>query len=126
MNTYLIAGLCWAVGMYVGLYISAHRNPLTVKAVLENDRKRRIMAEAEFRHLVEVRTGKVDPIGSYEKYIVECSERKFARRCEQMFQSYDQDLRGSEVFVKIMAGALPFEVKNTLSGSTDFEQVEYY
>lgn len=112
--------------MYIGLYISAHRNPLTLDAMLEDDRKRRIMAEQEFRHMVAVRTGKLEPEDNYERWLTQCTERKFARRCEEMFNSYGQNLRGSEVFVQIMAGALPFEVKNTLSGSSDFEQVEYY
>lgn len=126
MSTYLLCGLCWAVGMYLGLYISAHRNPLTFDAMLEDDRKRRIMAEQEYKHMIAVRTGKVEPEDSYEEWLIQCSERKFARRCEEMFKSYGQELRGSEVFVQIMAGVLPFEVKDTLSGSTDFEEVDYY
>lgn len=126
MSTYLLCGLCWAVGMYLGLYISAHRNPLTFEAMLEDDRKRRIMAEQEFRHMVAVRTGKVAAEDSYEEWLRDCTERKFASRAEEMFKSYGQELRGSEVFVQIMAGVLPFEIKNTVTGQTEFEKVEYY
>jgi hypothetical protein len=94
--------------------------------MLEDDRKRRIMAEQEFRHMVAVRTGKVAAEDSYEEWLRDCTERKFASRAEEMFKSYGQELRGSEVFVQIMAGVLPFEIKNTVTGQTEFEKVEYY
>lgn len=122
----LIGGGCWALGMYVGLYISAHHNPLSFQAIAERDRKARIEAEEEFRDMVAIRTGKIEPVNRYEKWLQECSERKFASRVEQMFRSYGQDLRGSEVFVKIMAGAVPFEVQTNLPGSEGYEQVKYY
>jgi len=126
MITFLLCGASWALGMYVGLYISANHNPLSAAAIMERDRKLRIEAEEEFREMVAIRTGKMEADTRYEKWLLECSERKFASRVERMFQSYGQDLRGSEVFVKIMAGAVPFEVQSNLPGSDDYENVEYY
>lgn len=126
MTTYICTGIAWAIGLWIGLYISAHRNPLTLDAIMEDNRKRRIVAEQEFRHLVKIRMGKQQPDGRYEEWILETTPRKFAQRCEQMFQSYGQDLRGSEVYVQIMSNAVPFEYKDTLAGEGKFQEIKYH
>jgi len=126
MIIYWAIGISWIAGVVVGIWISGYRNPFSVQTLLEDHRKMRIYAEQEFRKMVGVRMGSIEPADDYEKYLSECSLRKFATRVQQMFESYDQGLRGSEAYVQIMASAVPFEVKESILGNDDFREIEYY
>lgn len=108
--TYWAIGLAWIAGIIVGLYLSAHQNPMAIPAMLEAGKRQRIEAEMIYLEWVEIRTGQRTPVNRHDEYIKECSMFKFARRVEQMFRSYDQHLRASEVYVHLMTEAGKFEI----------------
>lgn len=108
--TYWAIGGAWILGIIAGLYLSAHQNPMAIPAMLEAGKRQRIEAEMIYLEWVEIRTGQRAPADRHDQYIKDCNMFKFARRVEQMFRSYDQHLRASEVYVHLMTEAGKFEI----------------
>lgn len=106
---YIIAGTAFFIGAIVGIWISKIFSPIIHTSVLEEGRKRRLIAEEEFKEMCLIRMGEMEPDNQYEEYLQSCNIRKFARRCRQMFESYGSDLRGMRVYYQIMEGASQFK-----------------
>lgn len=109
-GAYWAIGAAWILGIIVGMYLSAHQNPMAIPAMLEAGKRQRIEAEMIYLEWVEIRTGQRAPVDRHDQYIRDCNMFKFARRVEQMFRSYDQHLRASEVYVHLMTEAGKFEI----------------
>lgn len=107
---YWIIGLTFSVGLIIGLWLSAHQNPLSGPALLEAMKKRRIEVEMIYQRWCAIRAGMKEPEDYHEQYIRDCSIKNFANRVFRLYQNYDEELRGGQRWREIMISGRRFEL----------------
>lgn len=110
---YWLIGLSFTIGVIVGLWVSAHQNPLSGPAIMEGIKKRRIEVEMIYNRWCKIRAHKTEPEDYHEQYIRDCSTKNFANRVYRLYQNYEEEMRGGQRYRQILSSSSNFDLDYT-------------